>query len=95
MTLPLLQRQLLTAVSAVAKKLILVVVSAGGVDVDESKAAAVLWAPYGGMEAGSGLADVLFGSVNPSAKLPLTVVTQAWADAMNCKVGQAMARCLF
>lgn len=31
-----------------AKKLILVVVSAGGVDIDDSRANAVLWAPYGG-----------------------------------------------
>ena len=85
MTLPSVQRQLLKAVSAVAKKLILVVVSAGGVDLDETKAAAVLWAPYGGEEAGTGLADVLFGEVNPSARLPVTVYKQAWADAMNCK----------
>lgn len=85
MTLPSVQRELLKAVSAVAKKLVLVVVSAGGVDLDETKAAAVVWAPYGGEEAGSGLADVLFGAVNPSARLPVTVYKQAWADTMNCK----------
>lgn len=45
MTLPSVQRELLKQVQAVAAKLILVVVSAGGVDLDESKAAAVLWAP--------------------------------------------------
>ena len=70
--------------AAVAKTLVLVVVSAGGVDVDETRAHAVLWAPYGGEEAGTGLADVLFGSTSPSARLPLTVYTQAWADTMNC-----------
>ena len=85
MTLPSIQRALLEAVAKVSQNLVLVVVSAGGVDVDESLAQAVLWAPYGGEEAGSGLADVLFGHVNPSARLPLTVYKQAWADDMNCK----------
>ena len=83
MTLPSVQRQLLTAVAAAAKKLVLVVVSAGGVDLDESKASAVLYAPYGGEEAGSGLADILFGHANPSARLPVTVYKQAWADSMK------------
>ena len=83
MTLPSVQHQLLTAVAAAAKKLVLVVVSAGGVDLDEGKASAVLYAPYGGEEAGSGLADILFGHVNPSARLPVTVYKQAWADSMK------------
>ena len=85
MTLPSVQRALLEGVAKVAKKLILVVVSAGGVDVDESLAHAVLWQPYGGEEAGSGLADIIWGHTNPSARLPLTVYKQAWADEMNCK----------
>ncbi|KAF8897825.1 glycosyl hydrolase family 3 C-terminal domain-containing protein [Infundibulicybe gibba] len=37
------------------------------------EAATVLQAFYGGNELGNGLADVLFGSVNPSGKLPLTL----------------------
>ncbi|KAF9485175.1 glycoside hydrolase family 3 protein [Pholiota conissans] len=37
-----------------------------------SKASTLLQAFYGGNELGNGLADVLFGLVNPSAKLPLT-----------------------
>ena len=43
------------------------------------------WNRYGGEEAGSGLADIIFGHINPSARLPLTVYTQAWAERMNCK----------
>lgn len=37
------------------------------------KAKAVLHAWYGGNETGNGLADVIYGSTNPSAKLPLTI----------------------
>ena len=35
--------------------------------------AAIVQAWYGGSEAGPGLADVLVGDVNPSARLPFTV----------------------
>src|SRR5258706_8462808 len=38
----------------------------------ESSAKAIVQAWYGGNETGNGIADVLFGDVNPSAKLPLT-----------------------
>ncbi|KAK1925989.1 glycoside hydrolase superfamily [Papiliotrema laurentii] len=37
-----------------------------------AKAATVVQAFYGGNDCGNGIADVLFGKVNPSAKLPLT-----------------------
>lgn len=37
------------------------------------KAKTILQAWFGGNETGNGIADVVFGSVNPSAKLPLTM----------------------
>eukprot|EP00756_Hemistasia_phaeocysticola_P055985 Hpha_TRINITY_DN3199_c0_g1::TRINITY_DN3199_c0_g1_i2::g.96522::m.96522 len=83
MTLPPLQQELLRRVSAVARKLVVVVVSAGGVDLNETLADAVLWAPYGGQAAGEGVARVVFGEWVPSGRLPLTFYTQKWADSMN------------
>ena len=47
------------------------VVVSGWID----RVAAVVQAWYGGQQAGHGLADVLFGAVNPSARLPYTVPT--------------------
>ena len=90
MTLPPVQQELLRRVSAAARarappgRVVGVVVSAGGVDWDESLVDAALWAPYGGMQAGPGLADALFGAANPSARLPVTVYRDAWAAAMDC-----------
>lgn len=37
---------------------------------DDTKA--LLWASFGGNEIGNGIADVLYGNVNPCAKLPVT-----------------------
>jgi len=38
-----------------------------------NKAKSVLHAWFGGNETGNGIADVIYGNVNPSAKLPLTI----------------------
>jgi hypothetical protein len=86
MTLPYSQQLLFNAVTAAVtsagKQLVLVLVSAGGVDVDESVADAVLWQPYGGQAAGDGLTAVLWGDYSPSARLPETFYRQEWADKM-------------
>ena len=39
------------------------------------RADAVVLAGYGGEEAGTGLADVIFGQYNPAGRLPYTVPT--------------------
>ncbi|MBU6202358.1 MAG: glycoside hydrolase family 3 C-terminal domain-containing protein, partial [Acidobacteria bacterium] len=66
---------LIRAVSAANARTVVVlqagsaVIVAGWVD----RVPAVVQAWYGGQQAGHGLADVLFGAVNPSARLPFTV----------------------
>jgi beta-glucosidase len=71
--LPQVQIDLLKAVRKVARKLVLIIVCGSAVHFDETLADAAVYALYGGEEAGHGLADVLFGSVPPSARLPFTV----------------------
>ena len=41
-----------------------------------SKVAGVLYAWYGGNEAGNGIADIIYGKVNPSGRLPLSLPTK-------------------
>jgi len=74
LALPGLQQQLLEAVVAVGKPVVVVVISGGPLDLQfaEQHASAVVQAFYGGEEGGSALADVLFGDVSPSGRLPVT-----------------------
>jgi len=71
--LPQVQYDLLAAVRKAAKKVVLVIVSGSAVPFDAAQADAALYAMYGGAQAGSGLADVLFGDVAPAGRLPFTV----------------------
>ena len=61
------------------------IVSGGAVDSTEAvvSSEAVLALYMGGMEAGSALADVLYGDVNPSGVLAHTVYRRSWENASN------------
>jgi beta-glucosidase len=72
--LPGLQQQLLEAVVAVGKPVIVVLVSGSPLAVTwaDQHASAILQAFYPGEETGSALGDVLFGDVSPAGRLPVT-----------------------
>lgn len=67
---------------ALSRKPVIAVVNAGGsVEMQswEPTVAGILWSWYAGQESGRALADVLFGDVNPSGKLPMTF-EKRWED---------------
>ena len=68
--------QVLDAVHESGKPIILVYIGGGGIEISEDidrKTSSILFAWYSGMEGGTALANVLFGAVSPSGKLPFTV----------------------
>ena len=79
------QQAKLEALIATKVPLIVCTISGGAVDITVAKqgVAAVVAMYSGGMEAGAALADVLFGTVNPSGVLAATVYKAAWANASD------------
>ncbi|MEM1215168.1 MAG: glycoside hydrolase family 3 C-terminal domain-containing protein [Bacteroidota bacterium] len=74
MHLPFGQDQLIQAVLAANPNTIIVMMGGGPIDMTawEPQTKALVQAWYPGMEGGNALADILFGKVNPSGKLPMT-----------------------
>ncbi len=75
--LPAVQDQLLKALHATGKPVILVLMNGSALSVNWAQAnlPAIVEAWYPGEEGGTALADVLFGDVNPSGRLPVTFYT--------------------
>uniref|UniRef100_A0A7N0ZR99 Fibronectin type III-like domain-containing protein n=1 Tax=Kalanchoe fedtschenkoi TaxID=63787 RepID=A0A7N0ZR99_KALFE len=75
--LPGYQKQLVDQVSLASRgPVILVVLSAGGVDINFAKGIenirGVIWAGQPGEQGGKAIADVIFGKYNPGGRLPVT-----------------------
>ena len=72
--LPGRQQELLDAIVATGKPVTLVVMSGRPLAITRAaeQAPAIVWPWFPGSQAGHAIADVLFGDVNPSAKLPIT-----------------------
>ena len=79
--LPPGQDKLIQEIAAVNKNTIVVITAGGAVDMSAwlDRVPAVLQAWYPGQEGGTALAEILFGDVNPSGRLPVTF-ERRWED---------------
>jgi len=82
LTLPFGQERLIQAIAKVNKRTIVVLNNGGPLLMTSwiDSVPAVLEAWYPGQEGGNAVADILFGDVNPSGKVPATV-PRRWEDA--------------
>jgi beta-glucosidase len=74
LALPGRQQQLLEAIVATGKPIVLVLVNGRPLDISwaTERVPAILEAWYPGVEGGNAIADVLFGDANPGGKLPMS-----------------------
>ena len=82
--LPKCQQRLLDAVLAVGKPTVVCMMAGSAIDmsVAQDKANAILHCWYPGAQGGKTVADILFGKVSPSGKLPLTFYKNEDLDKM-------------
>ncbi len=72
--LPFAQEELIAAVKAANPNTVVVMIAGAPYDVSNvhEQVDALVWSWFNGSRAGDAIADVLFGKVNPSGKLPVT-----------------------
>ena len=79
--LPTTENELINSAVLSGKPIVGVVNAGGAVEMQQwfPKLSGLLWAWYSGQEGGTAIAEVLFGKVNPSGKLPITF-EKRWED---------------
>jgi beta-glucosidase len=79
--LPPGQEQLIQEIAAANRNTVVVITSGGSVDMSPwiDHVAGILQVWYPGQEGGTALAEILFGDVNPSGRLPATF-ERSWSD---------------
>ncbi|MFA7288075.1 MAG: glycoside hydrolase family 3 C-terminal domain-containing protein [Melioribacteraceae bacterium] len=72
--LPKIQQNLIRKIVAIGKPTVLVLLNGSAVSInwENDKIPAIIESWYGGQAAGTAIAEVLFGEINPSGKLPVT-----------------------
>lgn len=75
LSLPAVQRELAEKIFATGSKVITVIIGGRAYALDEvtEKSDAVLYGFYPGMQGGKAIAEILFGEVNPSGRLPVSL----------------------
>lgn len=74
MILPNSQDAIISELIAANPKTVVFLIGGSAVEMPwKEQANAIVWGWYGGMEAGHSYADILFGDVNPSGKMPITL----------------------
>jgi beta-glucosidase len=80
--LPYGQDQLINAITKVNKNVVVTMLAGGGVNMSDwvNNVLAIIYAWYPGMEGGTVIGEILFGDVNPSGKLPISI-EKRWEDS--------------
>lgn len=88
LALPFGENELIRAVTAVNPNTVVVIISGAPVELGQvlNETSALIWSGYNGSEGGHALADVLFGNIDPSGRLPFTF-PKSLKDTPSFKLG--------